>query len=351
MSKYFCLSLCLIMSVWINSNGQSISEGLNISGYLETYYSNNISNQLKGKKELFGMYYNHNRQGEINLNLAFVKFNQNNASTRFNLGLMMGTYAKANLAAEPTLAQMIYEANAGVKLSKAKNIWLDVGVLPSHIGYENAQGSENLTLTRSIIADNSPYFETGARVSYTSKNEKLYLAALALNGWQNIYATSKKSAFGTQLSYQLNTNIKLNNSTYFGLANSVNRFYNDAYIEYKKKNTKLIASLDNGIDFYNSYNRYWTGTSIMWQQKINQQNSITLREEFIMDNTNVILAIDGNLYLQNPLSTSLNYDYALSAKTKFRLEPKYVITNVMSSSALNSIADYFIFTSSLCVNF
>ena len=39
-------------------------------------------------------------------------------------------------------------ANAGYKLSAKKAWWLDIGVLPSHIGFESAVGKDNWTLTR-----------------------------------------------------------------------------------------------------------------------------------------------------------------------------------------------------------
>lgn len=58
--------------------------------------------------------------------------------------------------------------------------------MPSHIGFESAIGKDCWNLTRSILADNSPYYETGIKLGYTSKNEKLYLAGMYLNGWQRI---------------------------------------------------------------------------------------------------------------------------------------------------------------------
>ena len=38
----------------------------------------------------------------------------------------------------------------------ADNLWLDAGIFVSHIGLESANSRDNLTLTRSIMADNSP---------------------------------------------------------------------------------------------------------------------------------------------------------------------------------------------------
>ena len=84
---------------------------------------------------------------------------------RANLALMAGTYAQDNLSAEQDALKLINEANVGFKISKTKNIWIDAGIMPSHIGWESAIGKDNMNLTRSLAAENSPYFETGAKIS------------------------------------------------------------------------------------------------------------------------------------------------------------------------------------------
>ena len=142
---------------------------------------------------------------KVNLNLGFVKANYTTEKVRGNFALMGGTYAQYNLAAEQGLLKNIFEANIGVKISNKKNIWIDAGIMPSHIGFESAIGKDCWNLTRSILAENSPYYESGIKLSYTSTNEKLYLAAMYLNGWQRIQRVigNQSPAFGTQLIYKL----------------------------------------------------------------------------------------------------------------------------------------------------
>ncbi|MBO9633385.1 MAG: outer membrane beta-barrel protein, partial [Chitinophagaceae bacterium] len=69
---------------------------------------------------------------EVNVNLAFLKGSYNSDRVRANLAIGAGTYMNANLAAEPGVLKNIYEANAGIKLSKTANLWLDAGIMPSH---------------------------------------------------------------------------------------------------------------------------------------------------------------------------------------------------------------------------
>lgn len=59
--------------------------------------------------------------------------------------------------------------------------WLDAGIYPSHIGLESAVGKDNRTLTRSLAAENSPYYESGARITYVTPNNAWTLCAHVLN--------------------------------------------------------------------------------------------------------------------------------------------------------------------------
>ena len=125
-------------------------------------------------------------------------------NVRANLSLMTGTYANANLAAEPGVLKNIFEANVGIKLSKKANLWLDAGVFSSHIGFESAIGQQCWTLTRSIVAENSPYYESGAKIGYTTNDGKLFVSGLLLNGWQHIERPDSNTSLsgGLQITWQ-----------------------------------------------------------------------------------------------------------------------------------------------------
>lgn len=142
---------------------------LTFSGYAETYYSYDFANPENHIRP--GFFYNYNKHNEVNLNLGFAKMNYSSSTVRGNFALMAGTYAEYNLAAESDLMQHVFEANVGVRISSKANLWVDAGIMPSHIGFESAIGKDNMTLTRSILAENSPYYESGVKIGYTSPSE------------------------------------------------------------------------------------------------------------------------------------------------------------------------------------
>ncbi len=102
------------------------------SGYAEVFYSYDFDQPDNHIRQPF--LYTYNRQNEFNLNLGLVKANYSTENMRANFALMGGTYAHDNLSAEQDALKLINEANVGFKISKTKNIWIDAGIMPSHIG-------------------------------------------------------------------------------------------------------------------------------------------------------------------------------------------------------------------------
>ena len=209
---------CLFLVGSVNLRAQSVVEEkpLSFSGYLEPYYTYDFGQPENGNRPPF--VYAYNRHNEFNINLAFLKASYTTGQVRASLALAAGTYMNANYAAEPGVLKNIYEAQAGVRLSRKHNLWIDAGIFGSHIGFESAIGKDCWTLTRSIMADNTPYYEAGARITYTTDNGKWLFSLLALNGWQRITRVEGNSmvSWGTQVQYKPNDRILLNYSTFIG---------------------------------------------------------------------------------------------------------------------------------------
>ena len=193
-----------------------LDSAFTLSGYAETYYSYELSNP--GDHVRQGPVYSFNRHNEVNLNLGMIKLAYAKNNVRGNLALMAGTYPQYNLAAEPELLRSVYEANVGVRLSKTRELWLDAGIMPSHIGFESAIGADCWNVTRSILAENSPYYESGARLSYTSPNARWYAAGMLLNGGQRMARPDGNNtpAFGTQLTLKPSDKVTLIRSIFVG---------------------------------------------------------------------------------------------------------------------------------------
>ncbi len=247
-----------------------------------------------------------------------------------DFALMLGTYAQYNLSAEPEWARFVNELNVGIKLSKTKNIWLDAGVLPSHIGFESAVGADCWTLTRSILAENSPYYETGLKLTSISKNEKLTASFLVLNGWQCIQkpAWISRPSFGGKLTYKPSGKLVLNYSNFSGFAqaDSLNAFrlFHNIYGTYDITNKLGITmGLDFGMDKYNPSNYgFWYSPVVIAKYSFNERNRLAFRAEYYNDEKQIIIPTNTPNGFQ-VIGTSLNYDYKLANSVWWRTEMKY----------------------------
>jgi len=302
-------------------------KNLTFNAYAELYYSYDFAKPANHEKPDF--IYNHKRHNEINANLILLKTNYSATNLRANLGLMAGNYSRYNLSAEPSWARHLYEANIGVKLSKENNFWLDAGILPSHIGFESAISADCWTLTRSIQAENSPYYETGIKLGYSTKRGDLNLAFLVLNGWQRIKKLNliQKPSFGIQVNYKPSEKLLLNYSNFTGtdVQNNFNalRTFHNLYMQYDmSKQLGMIAGFDIGNDKYNSsdYGIWYSPVAIL-RYSATEQIKIAIRGEYYNDKNRIIVATN-NLNGLRVSGISGNFDYHISKKLQFRIEGK-----------------------------
>ncbi len=298
---------------------------LSISGYLEAYYLHDFNHPSDNSRPSFT--YSHNVIDKPSVNLAFVKANLNADKVRANLAVGSGTYMRANYTLEPRDLQKVSEANIGLKLSD--NMWLDAGVMPSHIGFESAIGIDNWTLTRSILADNSPYFETGMRLSYTSDDGKWYASGLILNGWQRIHGPDGNTtpSIGHQLTYKPNSKVILNSSSYIGNDKSDQdrrmRYFHNLYGQYQLSDRwGLITGFDIGAEqAKRNSSRYnvWFTPVIITKYSYSDKLSFSARVEYYQDEDEVIVTTDTPNGFRT-FSYSANVDYRLSNNFALRAE-------------------------------
>ena len=297
------------------------------SGYIEAYYAYDFGNPGSHNRPDFA--YSFNRHNEVNLNLGLVKAAYQTDNIRANLALMAGTYANANLAAEPGTLKNVFEANAGVKISKKKDLWIDAGIFASHIGFESAIGKDCWNLTRSILADNSPYYESGAKISYTTDNGKWFMSGLVLNGWQRIQRVDGNNtpAFGHQLTFKPDSKITLNSSSFIGndKPDSIRqmRYFHNFYGQFQlHEKFALIAGFDIGAEQEakgsSDYNTWYSPVLIV-QFSPHAKHNFAARAEYYSDASGVIISTN----TPNGFKTwgySLNYDYLIGDNVMWRVE-------------------------------
>lgn len=324
------LSLVVILApLFATAQIDTSSLNFTFNGYAEPYYGYDFSQPKDGNRPAF--IYSHNRHNEFTINIAYLKGAVNAKRFRGNLALMAGTYANANLAVEPGTLQNIFEANAGVKLSKKSDLWLDGGIFSSHIGFESAVGKDCWTLTRSISAENSPYYESGAKLSYTTPNGKWFFSGLILNGWQRIQRPLGNSTLSGswQIQYKPSGKITLNSSSFFGSDKpdslSLGRVFHDFYSIFQINDKfGLTVGFDTGWEENPRKGEtvnFWYSPTIIARYAFNDHLALAMRGEYYSDENGVIIATG----TENGFKTfgfSANLDVQVHRNVLWRIEGK-----------------------------
>jgi hypothetical protein len=304
------------------------TKSFKVSAYIETYYSYDFSKPFNNEKPDFN--YNYKKHNQLNVNLAFVKLAYQSSRVRSNMALMTGNYAMYNLSSEPIWAKPLLEANVGYKPFEKHDFWIDAGVMPSHIGFESAVGSDCWNLSRSILAENSPYYESGIKFNYTNKKQDLYVAFHLLNGWQKI-AISKgeeNPSVGVQVNYKPTSSLALNYSNFVGNVklDSINRalriFHNLYAIYDASSKLSFIFGFDIGtqkVAFTKS--TVWYTPVIISKFNLTDKSKIAGRLELYSDKQQTIIRTSTPNGYQT-IGTSINYDYQISSKFLWRAELK-----------------------------
>lgn len=327
MSLKWASWIALLISVNAMSQDQSDSATgtWKILGYAESYYS--FSPNKPTDLKISDFHYSYNRLNDLNINQGFLGIEHQGKSVRLNVALHAGSYVNDNYAAEPKMARRLFNAYMGFKMNKQKDSWLDVGVFPSLIGFESSDAFSTLTLTRSLLAENSPYFMTGLRYNQPL-NKKNEISFFVLTGWQRIVPLAGNSlpAIGWQWVHRTTEGNSLNWSFFIGSeypdSSRRMRYFNNIFWKGAYKKWSYVVGVDVGIEqktrSSKTFSSWYTPIAIV-QYSISEKWRSAFRIERYADPDRVISRpANGSSVACN--SQSVNVDFLPTKKIICRAE-------------------------------
>lgn len=292
-----------------------------VGGFVDVYYAYSLQSHALRERSFTTQPLRHN---EFSLNLGVVEIVRRGGAVRGRIALQTGTYVQSNLAAEPELLKHVLEASAGARL--ADGIWVDLGIFPSHIGFEGILSRDNWTYSRSLLADYSPYYESG--ISVTAEiSGRLTARGLILNGWQNIQENNDAKAAGAQIQFRPSDDVLLNWSSFAGneqpdSVSSLVRFFNDVYctIQFSPE-WSAAAVFDVGVQqgAPGSPAAVWHGASLMARRSLGNPVSVTSRLEYFSDERGIV-APTGTSNNFRIIAGSVNFDVRQTTVLLWRIE-------------------------------
>jgi hypothetical protein len=239
------------------------------------------------------------RHNEFNIGLAFVEAKIEGQRIRGRVALQAGTAVQANYAGEPTngsvsgpgVARFIQEAFAGYQLTRS--VWVDGGIFFSWIGMESFISRDNLTYTRSLSADFTPYYVSGIKLTWSPSTRISALLGI-VNGWQNISETNQDKAVGMRVDFSSSQTASF---AYYGFVGNETdsglRAFNG--IGFKTKplsNLTLQANIDYGAQEKREVARHatWWSAGIAGKLQVTPAMGLSARAERYCDPHQVIVA-------------------------------------------------------------
>jgi hypothetical protein len=273
---------------------------VSFGGFIDTYYAYDVDRPRDFDRAFTTQ---PARNDEFNINLAFLEARISGPRYRGRLAVQFGTSVQENYVAEPRLgvvsgpsvSQYLQEATIGYRL--LPSLWVDGGIYAAHTGYEGWISRDNLTYTRSLVADNSPYYEAGVKLTWTpspSVTAQLHI----LNGWQDVSNYNSPQAFGARIDYTLSPVLTLSYDNFVGnmapdSLRERERFYNDFIAQYNPTSRwQLAAVFDIGIQGRSASTggtAVWYGSSLIGKYHFSPQVAVVGRVERYADPSQVIV--------------------------------------------------------------
>ncbi|HUX33523.1 MAG TPA: outer membrane beta-barrel protein [Gemmatimonadaceae bacterium] len=178
-------------------------------GFIDTYYAYDFGRPPSFDRSFAGgatFTTQPARHNEFNVNLAYIEARIAGDRIHGRVAVQAGTAVQSNYAGEPTngivsgpsLSRSIQEAYAGYRV--APTLWVDGGIFYSNMGMESWTSKDNLSYTRSLVGDYSPYYSSGVRAMWQT-TPVLAVRLDVVNGWQNISETNTSKGLGLRIDY------------------------------------------------------------------------------------------------------------------------------------------------------
>ncbi len=271
--------------------------------------------------------FNHNRQGFPQFNQWAAKVAYAKSGLSVDLSVHIGTYPSDNYAAEPLGLRWIEQAQISYAFGKDQRWSLSGGLMPSTVGFESARSKENPSLSRSLVAEMSPYFLTGGLLRYKAST-RLSLGLVAATGWQRIVPVQSNSlpTFGAQVDLSLPKQVAFHAAWLAGTEDPDSsrrwRVFQNLYLKGPlSKNQHFWMGLDIGMQqasLQNTTWQMWGGAVAIWQMHWHPKWRSHLRGEWFLDENHIVVRASNEAF--HVLGFSAGLDFLSNRQQMWRIE-------------------------------
>ncbi|HEY5600074.1 MAG TPA: porin [Candidatus Manganitrophaceae bacterium] len=197
-------------SVFAEEAGKS---PVQISGFVDTYYSYNLNQPDDRNNDLANFDFDHNT---FSLSLAEVVFSKAPAEKEpvgFRIDLDFGpttdfVHGASGITSHPPIHPVTTESEIFKNVQQAYVTWatpigltFDMGKFVTHMGAEVIESKDNWNYTRGLLFCCAiPYYHAGLRVNYPI-SDMVFVNGYVYNGWNNVVENNNAKTFGAQIGF------------------------------------------------------------------------------------------------------------------------------------------------------
>jgi hypothetical protein len=270
------------------------SATITFGAFLDGYYAYDLGRPESGDRAFTTQAARHD---EFALNLAHVEARYASAKVRGRLALQAGTSVQINYSGEPeelggttNFFPHVQEAVLGVNV--APSLWIDGGIMFSHIGSESWISIDNPTYTRSLPSEFAPYYSAGVRATWQA-TPTISAQVNVANGWQNITENNEDKAVGVRLDWSATSALTLSYANFVGREAHAStgdhdvRVFNDFVVRYAPNDRALLIFTG---DVGTQEDDNWYGASLAGRWWLTPTVGINGRVERFDDENGVVSA-------------------------------------------------------------
>ncbi len=321
--------LLLVTPAGTQAQAPDTTTRLRLNGFVDTYYAYDFTRPADGDRRFTTQPARHD---EMNVNLAWLGLTVERPRSRARIALQAGTSVQANYAGEPRngtvsgpeLARIIQEGSVGARLSRT--VWLDAGIYASYIGLEGWTSGDNPTYTRSLVADYSPYYLSGARVTWTA-SPRVTAQLHVMNGWQIISENNRGKAVGSRVDVAVSPAVTVSYANFVGTEPQVGRSGAMRLFNQLMARGQLAGGTQwqGQVDVGQQDGQHWSGLVAIVRQPLTSRIALSGRLERFNDRSQVIITTghsDGFI----GTGGSVGMDVALESGVRWRSEVRAIRT-------------------------
>jgi hypothetical protein len=300
--------------------------GVQLHGFVDVYAAWNPNQPSDRDSFQPGTGTTAQKANEFGLNLSALDLSLDANPVGFHVVGVAGTGTDVVHASElhPNNVRYVYQASVSYRLRVGRGVLFELGIQPSHIGYESFFSKDNWNYTRGWMGEFSPYYQTGLKVA-TSFDDHWSGQLWLLNGWQSVEDNNGGKSFGTQVAYAKDA-LGVTVNTFFGPELNDDSSHWRSFVDFVgtlkiSSNVLLATSLDLGEQRRPALPpARWEGVSLWVRTLLSSSSSsfLSLRAEAFHDPDAAVSPLPQTLF-----GTTLTFETRPHQQLVLKLEGRY----------------------------